>query len=98
MQFTLLLWRLKWTNHASHLLFILARCSFGHIVILEVVALPPGTHEVVPMPLPVSQLFILHLAGSIFFYIWLEQTIYGFFINNLFMVYKPSLDYLFFCK
>jgi hypothetical protein len=80
--------------------FILARCGFGHIVIviLEVVSLPPGTHEVVPMLLPVSQLFILHLAGSIFFYIWLEQTIYGLFINNLLMVYKPPLDYLFFCK
>jgi hypothetical protein len=65
--------------------FILARCGFGHIVIviLEVVALPPGTHEVVPMLLPVSQLFILHLAGSIFF-LHLARA------NNLWIVYKQS--------
>jgi hypothetical protein len=61
--------------------FILACCGFGHIVILEIVTLPPGTHKVVPMLLPVSQLFILHLAGSIFF-LHLARA------NNLWIVYK----------
>jgi hypothetical protein len=34
-----------------------------HIVILEVVALPPGTHEVVPMLLPVMQPALYYLRA-----------------------------------